>query len=494
MKKYCFFMTEAPHWLEVAKELKDSGIAEPCLWLGDDRNYKQAKSFFGDAVVEMIKFVHRPYELENVNYSGESNEFFHSKNYLRAKDVCLKMMDRLDLYGTFSRIDREVYFHQIIVWSLKKFSKQKPDFLLMAEAPHSHAQYLIYEICLFLNIPCFKFNRWTLAPLLFLQNMENNEIISKEDISSSPIDNDMKKMILDYVDDVYSNQDKYEISYMTKHRLKMKFPGNISRIIKEDLPEIYRDIKHNVANIIKGRWSSINPYRLNIFTRLKIQRKRAKNLNESHINIINFDINNKEYVYFPLHYEHERSTNPDGGDFHDQFKAIQCLRNLIPENIDIIIKEHPSQFLVKGRGSRGRSPLFYKLLKNINGLKIVDIDTNSIELTKNALFIATITGTAALEASILGKKALTFGSTWFPNCPNVISWNKNLSFKDIVEMEIKKIEDIKSYLINHQKNNSVVGCQNGSVIRRFPDLITEKFKIEEKEGVLSLIKLMIKSI
>ena len=43
MKKYCFFMTEAPHWLEVAKELKDSGIAEPSLWLGDDRNYKQAK-------------------------------------------------------------------------------------------------------------------------------------------------------------------------------------------------------------------------------------------------------------------------------------------------------------------------------------------------------------------------------------------------------------------------------------------------------------------
>ena len=270
-------MTEAPHWLEVAKELKNDGIAEPCLWLGDDRNYKQAKSFFGDAVVEMIKFVHRPYELKNINYSGENNEFFYSKNYLRAKDICLKMMDRLDLYGTFSRIDREVYFHQIIVWTLKKFKKQKPDFLLMAEAPHSHAQYLIYEICLFLNIPCFKFNRWTLAPLLFLQNMENDEIIAKEDISSSSIDNDMKKIIMDYVDDVYLNQNKYEISYMTKHRLKMKFPGNIKRFFNEDLPEIFRDIKHNFANKIKRRWSSINPYKLNIFTRLKIQRNRAKN-------------------------------------------------------------------------------------------------------------------------------------------------------------------------------------------------------------------------
>ena len=91
----------------------------------------------------------------------------------------MKMMDRLDLYGTFSRIDREVYFHSIIIWTLKKFSKTKPDFLLMAEAPHSHAQYLIYEICSWLDIPSFKFNRWTLAPLIFLQNMKTDEIIFK---------------------------------------------------------------------------------------------------------------------------------------------------------------------------------------------------------------------------------------------------------------------------------------------------------------------------
>ena len=87
--------------------------------------------------------------------------------------------------------------------------------------------------------------------------------------------------------------------------------------------------------------------------------------------------------------------------------------------------------------------------------------------------------------------SLTFcgGNITNPETVNVIP---DESGSDVEE--IKKIEDIKSYLINHQKNNSVVGCQNGSVIRRFPDLITEKFKIEEKEGVLSLIKLMIKSI
>ncbi len=486
-------MTEAPHWFNVALELKNEGLAEPILWLGDDRHYSQAKDAFGDNVVKMLTFVHRPYELKNVQYSGENLSFFQSENYLRAKDRCFKMMDRLDLYGTFSRIDREVYFHQIIIWALKKFSKDKPDFLLMAEAPHSHAQYLIYEICMYLEIPAYKFNRWTLAPLLFLQDMRTNKILKKERPIDSLLSREMEKMVLDYVDDVYLNKDKYEISYMKVHKQKKQFPNNIIRILKEDLPEIFADIKHNLANKIKGRWSSINPYKLSIFTRLKIQKMRARNLRNQHSkNIENHEISNP-YVYFALHYEHERSTNPDGGDFHDQFKAIQCLRKILPESVDIVVKEHPSQFLVTGRGSRGRSPMFYNLIRNTKGLRIVDINENSVRLIQNSLFISTITGTVALEASILGKKALTFGSTWFPECPNTIEWDPSLNYRDITEKKIENIDKIKSYLINHQRDHSVIGCQNGSVMRRFSDLIDSEFKQEEKDGVKALIQFLIKS-
>ena len=61
---------------------------------------------------------------------------------------------------------------------LKKFSEAKPDVLITAEAPHDHAKYLIYEICKYLKIPVYKFQNWMLAPLLFLQNMETQEIIS----------------------------------------------------------------------------------------------------------------------------------------------------------------------------------------------------------------------------------------------------------------------------------------------------------------------------
>ena len=96
--------------------------------------------------------------------------------------------------------------------------------------------------------------------------------------------------------------------------------------------------------------------------------------------------------------------------------------------------------MIKDRGSRGRSPLFYELLKNIDGVKIVDSDLNSIKLIQNSEFIVTVTGTVALEASILGKKAITFGSTWFPGCPNIISWHDGLTYDDVKDHEIKELK------------------------------------------------------
>ncbi len=185
MRKYCYFVTNENHWFDIAKKLYEEEIAEPVLWVGDDRHFSKASSLFGENAVRILDLVHYPYKFEDIEYSGEFQKFLLSKNYLRAKDRCLKMMDRLDLYGTFSRIDREAYFHNLTLWILKKFSVSKPDVLIATEAPHDHARYLIYEVCKFLEVPCYVFRNWMLGPMLYLQNMETREIISikKRDIN-----------------------------------------------------------------------------------------------------------------------------------------------------------------------------------------------------------------------------------------------------------------------------------------------------------------------
>ena len=163
-------------WLNVTKKLFLEKIAKPVIFVGHDRHYIEAKNFFGENVFEDFKIRHRSYEIIETDYKGENIDFFESKNYLRAKDICLKMMDRLDIYGMFNRIDREVYFHQLCILFLKKIELSKPDLLISAESPHDHSRYIIYEISRYLKIPCFKFNNWTIAPLLIFQNLETGKL------------------------------------------------------------------------------------------------------------------------------------------------------------------------------------------------------------------------------------------------------------------------------------------------------------------------------
>lgn len=154
----------------------------------------------------------------------------------------------------------------------------------------------------------------------------------------------------------------------------------------------------------------------------------------------------QKYVYYPLHYEHERTTNPDGGDFQDQFLVLQKLRRIVPTEIQIVVKEHPSQFFFKERGSRGRSPLFYNNVNNIKNLKIISTDENTIRLILNAELVATVTGTVALESSILGKKALYFGNPWYRGLPNTFDIRDNLTYSKMMNQPMVSVEGVKTFL------------------------------------------------
>ena len=127
-----------------------------------------------------------------------------------------------------------------------------------------------------------------------------------------------------------------------------------------------------------------------------------KHLNKN-VDQINLD---KDFVYFALHFEPERTTNPDGGIFHDQAIAILTLREFLPKNVDLYVKEHPSQFFMNDRGSRGRSPLFYEFIKNINGVRLVSPKQDSLDLIKKSIFTSTISGSVALESAIMEKNLL----------------------------------------------------------------------------------------
>jgi len=482
-------MTNNLYWLRVAKELYRREIAKPVFWLGDDIHYEEAKKTFKTGVFKLRDMVHYPFSIKTNHYKSEHNKFFYTSNYFKAKDICIKMMDRLDFYGNFSRIDREATFHRLVILILTELSKSKPEALIMSENAHSHPQYLILEICKFLNIPIIKFNSWGLiSPLMFIQNVTTGKIIDNNFTVNPELDLLIKKDLNSFINITVKRKlnDGYISSIIINQKKNILKRFNFKILLKK----IIYDLKNEFFLFRKNLSSdyySINPYKFNFFIRNKILKNKANNLKKMFNRNVEIIKEGKDFVYFALHFEPERTTTPDGDFFHDQFLALVTLRKLIPKNILIYVKEHPSQFILKKKGTLGRSPLFYDLIKNIEGVKLISLETDSYKLIKESKFVSTITGTVALEAALMGNTALIFGDAWFKDCPNIIQWKQNLTYKKIISKKNKGYKDITLYLNNFIKN-SFPGCINGTTKDYFSDSYNLSFKESEYTNVLNALE------
>ena len=489
MKKYFYIPTGNKVWLDVAIDLYEKGIAEPILWLGDDRHYLKAKEVFGEAVISRQDFIFYPQRIKDIDYKGENSDFFLSENYLHAKDRCLKMMDRLDMYGTFGRLDREVIFNKLAICMLKKIENARPEALVFSETPHSHTYYLIFEICLYLNLEIIKFNTWLPVPLLFIQDMRTGERQKKGEFTSK-LSKIYRADVSKYVYSLskHKAEDNYELPAIKIQRLEGIRSNVVVSFFQFGILAIIKEYWFQTRMYFSQYYYPINPYKIGFLGRLRNKKLRKKNLTkEFNKNSQSLDLNRK-YIYYSLHFEPERTTNPDGGEFHDQAIAIAKLRDLVPDDIDIFVKEHPTHFYRPEVGSRGRSPLFYDFLSNIQGVKLASKDTNSLELIKNSIFVSTITGSTAFESAVMGKQSLVFGDTWFNGCPNVTLWNESLSFEDITNKEISSPEKIVEFLHSEEELYAVPGCQNISAQKKFSNYLNESFHKEEFEGISHLLK------
>jgi hypothetical protein len=115
-----------------------------------------------------------------------------------------------------------------------------------------------------------------------------------------------------------------------------------------------------------------------------------------------YDMPTGEYIYYPLHVDPEASTIVLSPFHTDQMAIIEAISKNMPAGMKLIVKEH---LPCAGKRPNG----FYKRISTIPGVTLVSPFMDNFSLIKNAAVVATITGTAGLEAMILGKPTLVFG-------------------------------------------------------------------------------------
>nr|MBA2400278.1 hypothetical protein [Bradyrhizobium sp.] len=129
--------------------------------------------------------------------------------------------------------------------------------------------------------------------------------------------------------------------------------------------------------------------------------------------------NGERFIFLPLMFQPERTSCPQGGIFSNQAIMVNLLSNLVPEDTWIYAKEHPTQLHPNMQSTQARSADFYAVLAGFKNVRLIDIDTDPFSLIDSCVAVATIGGTAAVEAVARGKPALVFGYSYYNDCAGI---------------------------------------------------------------------------
>lgn len=154
------------------------------------------------------------------------------------------------------------------------------------------------------------------------------------------------------------------------------------------------------------------------------------------------DLGDQPFVFFPLHSEPEASLQGQAPDFLSQIWAVVSLARNLPAHVRLVVKEH--------LGAVGRRPAdFYDQILALKNVVMLDVRELGKEVVEKSTIVATISGTAGLEAAAMGKPVLTFGRRNIYNfLPHVKLITDEAQIKGAIENFLSPLFDAKTAAVN----------------------------------------------
>ncbi len=165
----------------------------------------------------------------------------------------------------------------------------------------------------------------------------------------------------------------------------------------------------------------------------RLDKIRARRLRKALNRYATDQLPSGNFVSVFLHFQPERTSVPEGGRYAPQINAIAALRDRLPSDWHVVVKEHPSMFLLRSKRPF-RHPDFYRVLAGMPNLHLVDDRQSSFELIDASRAVATLTGTVGFEALCRGKPVIAMGDAAYRHYPGAIDlFDRNLSGVNLMQ-------------------------------------------------------------
>ena len=470
--KTCFIVTGAKLWPTLANTLAEKGV-EFKMWLGPKHFECFAKEHHKSATVYPILELTKgaALKIEDLPHSPPA-EFFTSEAFLRLKDQVYKMMDRQDDFGCYRRLEREAVFYSLFHYFYSELVENEIELVIATEGPHEPTTKIMYGLAGMMGIRRVHFDISMVIPMMVMREgfegkrfkvgkRPGDDRTRHHEIMQAYIDSVLKALDPSAVEPLYmAIQRKSDASFVTKFHHNTKGTGLLGalRYSQRKIAKLFKPY-YTVRQIdflgtpLVPTVSQALAYRRNRIE-MKAKLKKQYLASVADAEKLSFDA---PFVYFPLHYEPERTSNPDGGLYYNQFDALAALRDFVPKEVPIYVKEHYSQFTAKLHGHRGKSLYFWQVMKTLPNVHMLPMEMQSLELIKRSAFTASITGTASLESAVSGKKAVIFGQTWFSGCPNVSQFSDLKDYASFMKEDTHDLDAVRAFFHDLVENYAIRG-------------------------------------
>ncbi len=451
-KKAIYSVGNALEWIDVARELQSKLAWKPAYWITVDLNHEQIGKAFPEVLRHPFMDLNRCIPAEP--YSGNQWAGLDSSvldEFCRDENIVLELMDRMELAGTFTNMERQrTYLWHLSYW-LHVLEHLCPDVVIFHVPPHSPGELVLHSVCrkrgvqvrvliptqlCSLHLITDSYDR---LPAILERNYEQrlqskNTELSPEMKASVGVTASTEANIPWYIDKARAKEQK-------KHRAKKRISDALARGELLDIPfqlepskdpnnwlmqapkKVSKERQERLALPMRRVYKRpgaplsdpvLSHFEYSYYLRWAYPRKITLENTYKDLSI-NCD-SSVPYVFFALHYQPERTTCPDGGRFNNQLLAAALIANALPDGWRLYIKEHPSQHYFHRNGEQSRNIEFYKDLAALPNTSLVDMEQPTAEFVRNAKAVATVTGYVGWEALLRGTPVLVFGAAWYRIC------------------------------------------------------------------------------
>ena len=379
---------------------------------------KVSPAFQGSMYINNLIFYCEKELTFEIQKDKESNYIDEVEKYIRNADFLhtyLRITDRMMAKPQSAGFRLRMFRLTISYW-INLLNKHNIDTVFFGSAPHFGFDTLLAMVCYEKKVKVLYPARTEFVGMYFIrENWKNLMALKRVKKYSFEIDNL----------DLNANWIKYSKNLVYESLLhNKKLDDSYIYVIKDKVIFYLKLLKSTINILLKIiSYRSIDSFsfmsKINYIDYILLFLKRKNQNREQWVlyNKLSSTFNLPEnYIFFPLSFQPERTSDPEANFFADFEFSIQYIIESLPKNWFLVLKEHPRQFDGKNTDLRklyGRGNDFYNFSAKLKQVCYSPLELDSSELIKFSRGCIVTTGSTGYESAMIGKPVGCLSFPWY---------------------------------------------------------------------------------